>query len=140
MNPKRVLTSITAAVALALTAVSIAGAVPGSASVLIRHELRGCHSWSVNGGAFKASQTVTVGVSGTLKVTNTDVMPHKLVQISGPAVKLQSPAMNHMRAVAKVTFPRAGVYVFGTKAGEDYMKGVKTVGEDNVLRLVVTVR
>ncbi len=26
-----------------------------------------------------------------------------------------------------------------TKAGEDYMKGMKTIGEDNVLRLVVTV-
>ena len=33
------------------------------------------------------------------------------------------------------------VYTLGTKAGEDYpsMAGMKTVGEDNVLRLVVTV-
>jgi hypothetical protein len=30
-------------------------------------------------------------------------------------------------------------YIFTTKAGEDYMKGVKTSGEDNILRLVVTV-
>jgi hypothetical protein len=34
----------------------------------------------------------------------------------------------------------AGVYTFGTIAGEDYVKGIKTVGPDNVLRLVVTVK
>jgi hypothetical protein len=39
-----------------------------------------------------------------------------------------------------VTFARAGVYTFKTVAGEDYMKGVKTTGADNVLKLVVTVR
>ncbi len=45
-----------------------------------------------------------------------------------------------MNATTSVRFTRAGVYKFATKAGEDYMKGVKTVGEDNVLRLTVTVR
>ena len=32
------------------------------------------------------------------------------------------------------SFTKAGVYRFTTKAGEDYTKGIKTVGEDNVLR------
>ena len=36
-------------------------------------------------------------------------------------------------------FAKAGVYTFTTKAGEDYMKGIKTIGEDNVLKLKVTV-
>jgi hypothetical protein len=47
--------------------------------------------------------------------------------------------MKHMGATAYVGFPTKGTYVFTTKAGEDYMSGVKTIGEDNVLKLVVTV-
>jgi hypothetical protein len=47
--------------------------------------------------------------------------------------------MKHMSASADVGFPSKGTYVFTTKAGEDYLKGVKTVGEDNVLKLVVKV-
>jgi hypothetical protein len=37
---------------------------------------------------------------------------------------------------------KAGVYKFTTKAGEDYSwaSNMKTTGEDNVLRLTVTVR
>jgi len=48
-------------------------------------------------------------------------------------------AMTHMGASTKVVFSKAGVYRFTTRAGEDYMSGMKTVGEDNVLRLRVTV-
>jgi hypothetical protein len=44
-----------------------------------------------------------------------------------------------MGASVKVTFSKAGTYLFKTKAGEDYMPGVKTIGEDNILRLTVTV-
>jgi hypothetical protein len=40
----------------------------------------------------------------------------------------------------KAVLAQPGVYTFGTVVGEDYFKGVKTVGEDNVLRLVVTVK
>jgi len=50
------------------------------------------------------------------------------------------PAMlARMGSSSKVTFTKPGVYKFTTKVGEDYMSGVKTVGEDNVLRLTVTV-
>jgi hypothetical protein len=47
-----------------------------------------------------------------------------------------------MGATLKVTFTHAGLYHFTTKAGEDYpaMASMKTVGEDNVLRLTVRVR
>ena len=51
----------------------------GHASVVIRHQTRGCHAWSVNGGAFKARQSLTLQRGGTLVVTDNDVMPHKLV-------------------------------------------------------------
>jgi plastocyanin len=88
--------------------------------------------------------------------TNNDVMPHTLIKMSGPGVRMRngntmpmgmgmhgtaSPGvMNHMGATTIVSFSRAGTYVFTTKPGEDYMSGFKTVGEDNVLRLTVTVR
>ena len=42
--------------------------------------------------------------------------------------------------MSKVTFTKAGVYTFTTKPGEDLMSGVNTIGEDNVLKLTVTVR
>jgi hypothetical protein len=69
-------------------------------------------------------------------------MPHALVQASGPNVKVVVPAMRHMGAIASVRFSKVGVYHFVTKAGEDYKwaSATKTIGEDNVLRLTVTVR
>jgi hypothetical protein len=66
-------------------------------------------------------------------------MPHKLIQLAGPKAKLVSPAMNHMSARAKIVFVKKGTYRFTTKAGEDYVKGITTIGNDNVLRLTVVV-
>ena len=48
--------------------------------------------------------------------------------------------MNHAGATMHVKFAKAGVYTFTTKAGEDHTNGAKTIGEDNVLKLNVTVR
>ncbi len=48
--------------------------------------------------------------------------------------------MRHIGARITLSFPHAGTYRLITKAGDDYMKGVKTIGEDNVLTLTVTVR
>ena len=49
--------------------------------------------------------------------------------------------MNHPGSQATMVFPTAGTYTFKTVAGEDYPSaaGLTTVGEDNVLRLTVTV-
>ena len=149
------LTIATALFAAAFVSVSLAAAAPKAPGLVIEHQTRGCHSWSLNGGAFKTSQKLSLTRNASLTITNNDVMPHKLIKTSGPAVRLQAlptPAsmglkghfgaatMAHIGAITKVTFPAAGVYVFTTKAGEDYMKGIKTTGEDNVLKLVVTVR
>lgn len=124
----------------ALAAPSVVAAAPKTAAVTIRHQTKGCHAWSVNGGAFAASQAVTLARGGSITFTNNDVMPHALIKLSGPAVHVgNAGAMNHMGARTTVSFARAGTYVFKTKAGEDYMAGVKTVGEDNVLRLTVKV-
>jgi plastocyanin len=129
-----VLAAITAAIAAASAAAS------PTTSVLIRHQLVGCHSWSVNGGAFKASQKIVVHPATRVAFTDTDVMPHTLFQLSGPKVSLVTPNMHKAGAHASFKLMQKGTYVFGTKAGEDYMKGVVTKGEDNVLRLTVIVR
>jgi plastocyanin len=129
---------------LAASAVLVGAAVaaPSTATLTIRHQTKGCHTWAFAGGAWKASQQVTLAKGGKLTIVDNDIMPHTLVQQSGPQAKLSTPAMRHMGARATAVFAKAGTYVFKTRAGEDYpsMSHIKTIGEDNVLRLVVTVR
>lgn len=147
-------TSVALVLGLALVAVPAAFSAPSHATLTIRHQLHGCHAWSVDGGAFKPSVTLALRRGGSLVVTNNDVMPHKLVETSGPAIRminLKTPMgmgmhgtsgpgmMAHMGAMTKVLFARPGVYRFTTKPGEDYMMGIKTIGADNVLRLTVRV-
>jgi hypothetical protein len=126
-------------VALALGLAGSALATRNNATITIKHQTRGCHSWSLDGKTWHASQSLTLVRGGVLTVVDNDVMPHKLIQLSGPKASLAGAAMKHMGASAHVGFPVKGTYVFTTKAGEDYMKGVKTIGEDNVLKLVVKV-
>jgi hypothetical protein len=122
--------------------VGAAFAAPRTATLTIRHQTKGCHTWAFTEGAWKASQQVTLAKGAKLTVVDNDIMPHMLVQQSGPLATLSTPAMRHMGARATVVFSKTGTYVFKTKAGEDYpsMSHIKTIGEDNVLRLVVTVR
>jgi hypothetical protein len=82
----------------ALLAAGAAAAAPTqNASMLIRHQVRGCHSWSVNGGTFKPSQTLTLTRGSSLTIKNDDVMPHKLVKLSGPALTFGPAGMSHGR-------------------------------------------
>ena len=141
--------------ALALTS----SAVAAGPSLSIRHQLKGCHTWSLNGDVYASAQILRTTSGAALTVANFDVMPHRLVQTSGPAAariinvpaaKGTGPMVGHpsaipgvmgfMGAKSRVVFPRAGVYRFKTKPGEDYMRGVKTIGEDNTLLLTVVVR
>jgi plastocyanin len=125
--------------AVGLLAVGVASASP-STTITIRHQMRGCHTWAVNNGAYKASQSVAITRGGSITFVDNDIMPHKLVQLSGPALKLPASAYMHtMGAKTTIHFAKAGVYKFTTKAGEDYMSGMKTIGEDNVLKLTVVV-
>jgi plastocyanin len=128
-------------VAASAVAATQQGATPAkAASVLIRHQLHGCHAWSLDGGAFAASHSLSLRAGGTITFTNNDVMAQRLVELSGRTVLYAgNKALNKPGAVVRVTFTKPGRYVFGTKPGEDYMQGVKTIGEDNVLKLVVTV-
>lgn len=141
-----------AALAATVTAAA-AAAAPTQAWLNIRHQVRGCHSWSLNGNAYAPSQAVTIRLGGSIIVTNDDVMPHKLIETSGTPVvytrivgggfsrlKTYPPAMLvRMGATSKITFAKVGVYYFTTKPGNDLMPNVKTVGPDNVLRLTVRV-
>jgi hypothetical protein len=147
------------ALAAALASSAAAAGSAGNASLVIRHQLHGCHAWSVNGDAYKPSQTLVLARGASLHVTNNDVMPHKLIETSGPAVRFTHlgtttgtgmamglkgtfpPAMlASIGARSEIAFSKPGVYHFTTKPGEDYMAGIKTIGEDNVLRLTVRVR
>jgi plastocyanin len=136
---KRISLLLALATAAALAVAAVSAAAPGTASLVIRHQTRGCHSWSLNGGPLKAKQSIALRHGGTLTVTDNDVMSHTLVRTSGPSLRIAHPMLGHMGASTKITFTKPGVYRFTTKAGEDYMAGVKTTGEDNVLRLTVVV-
>ena len=129
---------------LAIAAILVGGAAsstsaPGHASILIRHQVQGCHAWSVDGGAYQARQSITLRRGGVVSVLNADVMPHTLVLTSGPSLHISNARMGAMAASLKMTLTHPGTYRFTTKAGEDYMSGVRTSGTDNVLRLTVVV-
>src|SRR6476646_4402603 len=94
---------LAAAFATVVAAGAASASTAGNPSLLIRHQVHGCHAWSINGGPFKASQSLA------------------------------------LKRGSRLTFTNDGVYRLTTKPGEDYMKGMKTIGEDNVLRLTVTV-
>jgi plastocyanin len=127
------------ALALGLAGAASAASTQNHASVVIRHQMRGCHTWSVNGGPFKASQSITLRRGASLTVTDNDIMSHRLVLTSGPALRIANATLKHMGATLSVTLTKPGIYHFTTKPGEDYMAGMKTIGEDNVLRLTVVV-
>jgi plastocyanin len=112
---------------------------PTSARVTIDHVTRGCHVLSVNNGAQTTSATIRLAAGGSLRVQDNDVMPHRVVRVAGPQAQFVGAAMKHMGARSTVTFPTPGTYSLTTKAGEDYMKGVQTLGPDNTLRIKVVV-
>ena len=131
-------------VLLALIAAAIAVAVPAGAKapiqVKIQHATHGCHTWSVANNTSAATQRLHARTGTAFTFTNNDVMPHLLVQLSGPRVALHLPRMGHMGATTQLTLLKPGTYRFTTKAGEDYPGvHVTTIGEDNVLRLTVVV-
>ena len=159
---RRVLTVLALALAFALATSALASATrrsPRSARLVIQHQQRGCHSWSLNGGPLRVRQTIHLARGGFLTLTNNDLMAQELVKKRGPAVKrrLLPPfgksqvmkgddmaamagryTLDHTGARLKVTFKTAGVYRFRVVDRGDYME-VKTIGDDHqlVLRVIV---
>ena len=138
---KRILTFLFATAVIAGTLA--AGAVAHdshSATLTIRHATKGCHTWSTVGAKASPTQRITLDKGATLRVINNDVMPHRFAQTKGAHLQIVHAKMNRPGATATVRFTKHGIYKFTTKAGEDYPGvTVKTVGEDYVLRLIVTV-
>jgi plastocyanin len=150
--------SLAVVAALVAAAVFAGQAAAGSnVGITIRHQKVGCHAWAIGNGAYKATQSVTVSAGTTLTFSNHDLMPHRLIELSGAHVAMRNLAptmpmgmgmrgpfaagmMGRMGAATELTLVKPGMYVFGTKPGEDYTKGIVTVGDDNVLRLIVTVK
>jgi plastocyanin len=129
------------AAATALLAVSPAAAGSG-ATITISHEMKGCHMWQLGSGKLTPNLTVTLKAGTALRFVNNDIMPHRLVQTSGPKLALVHANMNQLSAVAMAKLTRKGTYRFTTKPGEDYAMfvGHKTIGKDYVLHLTVHVK
>jgi hypothetical protein len=148
--------------ALATSALaSTASQKPAKEAVLvIHHQVRGCHAWSLNGGPFVVKQKLNLARGGFLTLTNNDLMAQELVRVNGPTVteRLLAPfgmsmvmkgeamggtagryALNHPGARLKVTFTKAGVYHFKLVDRGDYFKNIKTIGPDNKPTLTVVV-
>jgi plastocyanin len=125
----------------ALVATSVAPAA-GTSTVTISHQMRGCHMWQLGKASPKPSLSVTLRAGTVLRFVNNDVMPHRLIQRSGPKLRLTHASMNRLSAATSVKLTHKGVYRFTTKAGEDYpwMSSMKTIGEDYVLHLTVHVK
>jgi hypothetical protein len=149
-------------IAVSLIALGVGASVPASAAtadksgtIVIRHQEKGCHTWSLNGGPSKVSLDLRLARGATVRIENIDPMVHQLIQKAGPAVAMRTVAhnhmtmvglhkitgrgvMNHMGAALKVTFPHMGVYRFTTEDLGDYFE-LKTMGKVNELKLVVRV-
>jgi hypothetical protein len=157
---KRTTAMLAFSVLAAVFAISASAAAPKSASLQIKHVVRGCHSWSLNGGPLRVNQVLRLARGGSLLVTNDDLMVQDLMKTSGPAVRMQlvrqshmgdmhmtmpmegkpSPyAMSHMGAQVKVTFTRPGQYRFNLVDRGDYIANIKTVGPDHHPTLIVRV-
>ena len=54
-------------------------------------------------------------------------------------LSISSSICRRSSAQAKAVLAKKGTYKFTTRVGEDYMKGIKTTGPDNVLKLTVVV-
>jgi plastocyanin len=134
-------TSLFAVVVLGAALATAATSSTTHAKITIRHQTSHCHAWALGHGPYTAHLDAALAAGGTITITNNDVMSHRLIEKGGPSATISgSPAMSHMGATTTVKFLHPGTYVFTTKTGEDYMKGVKTTGEDNVLTLRVVVR
>lgn len=86
-------TLILTAASVAALAVATSAAARPAATLTIRHEASGCHSWSLNGGPYRAEQTVRLREGQTLRVVNRDSAVHKLIQMSGATVSFGGSAL-----------------------------------------------
>jgi hypothetical protein len=64
---------LTAGVAMTgTTKIQQAAKAPVRSTIMIRHQLRGCHAWSINGSSYRAAQTTTLARRGTITFVDND--------------------------------------------------------------------
>ena len=107
---KTLILTTAAAVALGLAATA-GSAASAPATLTIRHQAVGCHSWSLNGGAYRVEQTVRLREGQSLRVVNGDGHVHRLVKLSGGSLGYRhgagAPAAQpHIRVDAAAARPR----------------------------------
>ena len=103
MIRKRTTLLLALAASLVAAGAATAGAGSTNASVQIRHQVHGCHAWSVNGDAFKASQPIKLRHGARLTVTNNDVMPHTFRPTAARPLRIPHATLGHMGASVTVT-------------------------------------
>ena len=87
MNKRTIM--LTAAVFGTAGALASAGVAAGSsngASLVIRHQVKGCHEWSLNGGSYGVVKTVKLSRGGTLSITDNHMWP-RAHQAERPAIE-----------------------------------------------------
>lgn len=91
---KRLLAPIVVLVLVAVGAVVAIAAQPGetgtrqSPILVIRPEVVGCHSWSLNGGTYQVEHTLRMREGDSLQIVNRDICTHTLVKTAGGSVTL----------------------------------------------------
>ena len=59
MNKRTIMmTAVVFGAAGAFAATGVAAGSSNSASLVIRHQVKGCHEWSLNGGSYGVAKTV----------------------------------------------------------------------------------
>jgi len=131
------LLTIAGVAATAAAVAGTAGSAPPAKKLTIQHVVRGCHVWS-DGSRRAATMSLTLKRGGAMTIVDMDIVPHELVQVSGPRLGLRGHMM--MGGIDKVVFRQPGLYRFTTKTVEmGPMMNAQTVGPDNKLRLTVQV-
>ena len=147
MSQKKRIRRLAAALAAAAGAVIVASASAHTTAATHHHsppDARPVDSRSLSNGPLQGGAVAHGSSRGaTLTVKNNDVDAAQARPAhQAPPRRSSRPRMGRVGATARVHFTKAGVYKFKTKAGEDYSwaSHMMTTGEDNVLRLTVTVR
>ena len=132
----RAATLAVAALCAAALAVGQAGASRPPTVLEIKHFFRGCH-------VFTKTETPTMTArlrrGDRIRLLDHDPMDFDLTQTAGPPVALGDLRLRRSEA-RMLVFRRAGVYRFeGRNVQTSEELGLKTLGPDNTLKLIVRV-
>ena len=129
--------------ALAMLVAATPASAAGDRTITITHVMRGCHAWDLGHGPMKPTMSLTVRRGTVMRFVNNDVMPHRLMRVSGPKVELKGANMNRMASSASARFVKPGSYRFKTVFGAFFHWDAsmrEKIGKMNVLHLTERVK